>query len=79
MRFRMVNQTQHSSSLPRLLNFHDSFSSYTRNFLGTSFSKSSFVWTHDFRKDIIEKENPNVVLHTIVERSLSQLANDRQP
>lgn len=58
---------------PKLLVFNDSFISYIHNFLGDYFSRSVYVWSHDFRKDFIQMEKPNIVLHMFVERSLLKL------
>ena len=62
-----------NKSLPKILIFNDSFVSYIHRFLGDYFSRSVFLWTHDFRKDIIQKEQPEIVLHIIVERSIEDL------
>lgn len=68
---------EQSGNLPTILVFNDSFVSYIHSFLGDSFSESSFFWTHDFRKDVIEIEKPNIVLHMIVERSLIHLGTNK--
>ena len=64
-------------SLPKILVFNDSFISYIHGFLGDYFSRSVFLWTHNFRKDIIQRENPQIVLHLIVERSIESLGNSK--
>jgi hypothetical protein len=64
-------------SLPKILIFNDSFVSYIHGFLGDYFSRSVFLWTHDFRKDIIQKEQPQIVLHIIVERSIEELGKSK--
>ena len=61
---------------PRLLVFNDSFISYVYSHLGDYFSRSNFFWTYDFRKDLIEKESPDIVLSLLVERQLQKLAKD---
>lgn len=61
---------------PSLLVFNDSYISYIYPFLGDYFSKSNFFWTYDFRKDLIEKEQPDIVLSMLVERQIQELANN---
>ena len=63
---------------PKLLVFNDSFISYIHGFLGDYFSRSVYVWSHDFRKDFIEIEKPDVVLHMFVERSIMELGKNKK-
>lgn len=65
-----------SINTPRLLVFNDSFISYVYPHLGDYFSRSNFFWTYDFRKDLIEKEKPSIVLSMLVERQILKLAKD---
>ena len=61
---------------PSLLVFNDSFISYIYAHLGDYFSESNFFWTYDFRKDLIEKESPDIVLSMLVERQILELGKD---
>lgn len=61
------------TTLLKIINFHDSFSGFLWDFIPLNFSKSVFVWTHEFRKEIIEKEKPDIVIYTIVERDIHLL------
>lgn len=63
---------------PKLLVFNDSFISYIHGFLGDYFSRSVYVWSHDFRKDFIDIEKPDVVLHMFVERSIMELGKNKK-
>jgi|SaaInlV_125m_DNA_1040241.scaffolds.fasta_scaffold00064_34 alginate O-acetyltransferase complex protein AlgJ len=63
---------------PKLLVFNDSFISYIHGFLGDYFSRSVYVWSHDFRKDFIEIEKPDIVLHMFVERSIMELGKNKK-
>lgn len=71
----IFTKTCSDSSLPKLVMFHDSFTGYQWNFFGANFSKSVFVWSHDYSEEIIAREKPDVVIFSIVERSLSILKN----
>ena len=61
------------TTLPRFMNFHDSFTGYLWDFIPRHFSRSVFLWTFEFRKDLIEKEKPDIVLYTILERDIQVL------
>ncbi|MCB0402066.1 MAG: hypothetical protein KDD41_08285 [Flavobacteriales bacterium] len=65
------------STAPKIMNFHDSFSYYLWNFFPLSFSRSVFLWTHEFRGDLVEKEKPDIVIYTIVERDLHYFIADQ--
>lgn len=58
---------------PKLLTFNDSFISYIYPFLGDYFSECQMFWLHDFREDLIEKENPDIVITMFVERRIMKL------
>jgi hypothetical protein len=55
----------------KVLMFHDSFGVALMPFLSQSFSQSTFLWTTDFRYDIIEKEQPDIVIQERMESYLS--------
>lgn len=61
---------------PRLLMFNDSYISYIYPFLSDHFSYSAFYWTHHMNKKIVEAEQPDIVVHLLVERSLDVLMFD---
>tara|TARA_R110001592_G_scaffold220353_7_gene475035 strand:- start:674 stop:1816 length:1143 start_codon:yes stop_codon:yes gene_type:complete len=63
------------TNLPRLINFHDSFTGYLTDFIPLHFSKSILIWSHEFKKEIIKQEKPDIVLHTIVERDIHLLGD----
>lgn len=55
----------------KVLMFHDSFGVALMPFLSETFSQTTFLWTKDFRFDIIEKEKPDIVIQERMESYLS--------
>ena len=55
----------------KVLLFHDSFGVALMPFLAQTFSQSTFLWTTDFRYDIIEKEKPDIVIQERMQSYLS--------
>ncbi len=55
--------------------FKDSYGGYMQQFLNNHFSRTVYVWGHDYRlnKDIIQEEKPDIVIQVIVERYLYSL------
>ena len=62
-----------NTKLPRLLVFNDSYVDYIHHFFAPSFSRSAFFWMYEFRRDLIQKENPDIVIQMMVERSLDKI------
>ena len=59
---------------PKILVFRDSFSNKLKAYLPYNFSEIIFISNnHKFDKTIIEKENPDIVLHEIVERNIIEI------
>jgi hypothetical protein len=56
--------------LPKAIIFRDSFSDAMIPYLQENFRESVFIWEGKIRKDLIEKEKPDIVIHEIVERLL---------
>lgn len=69
----VVNENTSSTSGLKLLMFRDSFSSDLIPFLSEHFLKSVYVWDQYFDADLIEKEDPDVVIFEVVERNLETL------
>ena len=65
---------QDDASLPRALILHDSFGQALFELLPRFFSRTCFVWTHDFEPALIRAERPDVVLQVFVDRTLVALA-----
>lgn len=68
-----VAREQDNGALPRLMVFHDSF--IGRSFIGLlseTFSRSVFVWhgRPDLPMELIEQENPDIIIHEMIERNL---------
>jgi hypothetical protein len=61
------------TTLLKIVLFRDSFSNYFIPLLGNSFSKSTLLWTHKFKKEPIIKEQPDIVVHELVERFIDEL------
>ncbi|MFC2100994.1 hypothetical protein ACFLRZ_04105 [Bacteroidota bacterium] len=62
-----------NSSNPRMLMFRDSYANSLLSLLSEHFSRSTYLWTNHFYSGIIEKEKPNLVIHEILERFISDL------
>ena len=74
--FRKPNnyeQRYKSSNKLKVLIFRDSFSSAMIKYISESFGECVFIWHHDFNKELIEREKPDIVIHEIVERSIEVL------
>jgi hypothetical protein len=56
--------------LPRAVMFHDSFVVAMLPFLSEHFRRIAYVWDPDFHPDVVEREQPEIVLHELVERWL---------
>lgn len=61
------------SSLPRAVVFRDSTSDFLVDLIAEHFSSSVFVWHKGMvYEDVIERESPDIVLHIMAERFLTQ-------
>ena len=68
----LVIREQADRSLPRALVFRDSTATLSIDFLAEHFSRSVFVWRHgDVIADLVEREQPDVILHFVAERFLA--------
>ena len=65
---RSYHLTSRWKHLPDLLVFHDSFGESLRQPMSNAARESYFLWTHDFRTDLIRKYDPRIVLTQITER-----------
>jgi alginate O-acetyltransferase complex protein AlgJ len=59
--------------IPRAVMFRDSYSVALLPFLSEHFGRIAYIWQHDFNKEVIEIEKPDVVIHEIVERLLTRV------
>lgn len=59
----------------KVILFGDSFSFAMLKFLKESFGEFIFVWSHQFDKNLIEKEQPDIVITQFVERYLDHIKN----
>lgn len=57
----------------KVLVFRDSFSTAMIQFMKEYFGEIVFVWHHDFNKEIIENEQPDIVIHEFIERDIDKL------
>lgn len=69
----VVNENNSISDGPKLLMYRDSFTSDMIPFLSEHFSRSVFIWDHNFNTSLIERESPDVVISEVVERNLQAL------
>lgn len=60
-----------NSNLPRTLVFRDSFTLDLQPFLSEGFSRAVYVWGYSIDVDVVEAEQPDVVLDVFVERRLT--------
>ena len=58
--------------LPRAVMFRDSFASWLIPLLSEHFSRIVYTWQYTFDKEIVERENPDVVIQELVERVLME-------
>jgi hypothetical protein len=56
--------------LPRAVMFHDSFCLALQPFLSEHFRRIAYVWYDQFFEDVIEREQPDVVIQELLERKL---------
>lgn len=57
--------------LPRTLVFHDSFFQFVRPYLSELCTYVEYGWTYDFRPDVIDAVQPQLVIEQFVERRLT--------
>jgi hypothetical protein len=58
------------STLPRAVIFRDSFTSRLVPFLSEHFSRAVYLWQNDFDAQVIEQEQPDIVIQQMVGRHL---------
>jgi hypothetical protein len=63
----------------KVLMFHDSFGVALMPFLSETFTQTTFLWTKDFRYDIIEQEKPDIVIQERMESYLSDFIQPNTP
>jgi hypothetical protein len=61
------------TSLPRAVLLHDSFALGFHHLLAEHFHRMVSVWHDDFQPDLVEREQPDVVIHELVERKLGSI------
>ena len=66
-------------SLPRAVIFHDSFMLSMGSYLAANFRETTFVFRDELEKQIIERENPDLVIFAQVERFAHQLLKQPFP
>lgn len=60
----------------KLVMFRDSFASAMIPYLSEHFSRSVYVWDHNFNGNIIKDEQSDIVIHELVERYIDVLLSD---
>ncbi len=58
--------------LPRAVMFRDSYAGWLIPLLSENFSHILYTWQYTFDKEIVERENPDVVIQELVERVLME-------
>lgn len=74
-----VDVVREGVELPRAVVFHDSMGEKLRPLLAESFSRVAFRWVPDFDTNVIEREQPDVVLQVFVERALAATSLSTSP
>lgn len=69
----MIIRETGDAALPKAVIFRDSFSTAAWPFLAERFSRSVFLWDHQFNPRIVEREKPDIVIYEAVERYQNQL------
>ncbi len=59
--------------------FHDSFTVALMPFLSGSFRRSVFAWASGFLPELIESEEPDIVIIECVERYIHSLTAENPP
>ena len=67
---RNLVTTCDEAPLPRAVVLHDSFMQALAPFLSEHFQRAHYLWTRDFRTDVIDRERPALVIEEMVERRL---------
>lgn len=63
----------------KVMVFHDSFGVALMPFLSETFKRNIFLWTTDFRHDLIEKERPDIVIQERMESYVSDFITPNTP
>lgn len=61
----------------KFLAFRDSFFTYCVPFFKANFRESVFIWDSKFDKELISKENPDIVFFELVERDIDLLLKNK--
>ena len=75
-KYRPMFRENDSLQGPNLVMFRDSYAVYLKPLLSEHFHRSAFIWTPLFHADIIEIEQPDIVIHEILERFIDDLLLD---
>jgi hypothetical protein len=62
-----------NKALPRLLMFRDSYTINMQPYLSDYFSTAVYQWNHSFDPKLVMDTKPDVVVHEVVERYISEL------
>ena len=61
----------------KVVMFRDSFSKNMENYLRETFGELTLIWHPLFNKNIIESEQPDIVIHQVVERDIDRLLHPK--
>jgi len=75
-KYRPMFRENDSLQGPNLVMFRDSYTVYLKPFLSEHFHRSVFIWTPLFHADIVEIEQPDIVIHEMLERFIDDLLLD---
>jgi hypothetical protein len=68
-----LNFEHSDTSLPRMLIYRDSYTNLMIPYLVNHFSRSVFLWTHEFSAEVTDTEKPDIVIMEIIETHLDKL------
>ena len=72
-KYRPMFKENDSLQGPDLVMFRDSYAVYLKPLLSEHFQRSAFIWTPIFHADIVEIEQPDIVIHELLERFIDDL------
>lgn len=63
----------------KVLVFRDSFSNAMKELYAATFNEVVFIWEPKFSQELVERENPDIVIIEFVERLIPKMINYNQP
>lgn len=77
--FERITTQPSNPNMPSMLMFRDSYAKYLVPYMGHHFSKSTYIWTYTFNKEVIHQHKPKIVLWQMSERFIYTFPIKNQP